>query len=462
MTEKSRFFLKNHQKTFRTSLARLFVVFLPILSSCTVMKAPPVMQTDQTPPNAEIQTDDAFLNMIERDSTRYFLESICPESGLVTEDGQNTLMGSNGYGLTACCIAAERGWIPRDIAADRVLAMLKTFRFRADTFHGVFGWVMDAETARHHVFGKTYDLVETSYICAGAILCRQYFNRDTDKERLIRTLATQIYERTEWDFFMQGGGRPNTLAWVYNAEQQRFDDLRIMGYNECMITYLLALASPTHPTPPESWDGWASSYRWESAYGYEYFYCPSLFPYQYSLVWLDLRNLQDRYTREKGITYFENARRAALAHKAYAEQNPNHFPEYGPLWGLTDCACPLHPSGFGEHGLGWDVHGPALDDGTIGITAAGGCIAFTPEESIAFLRYLYDHYATEMYDAYGFRNGMNLQLGWFDPGHEPLNKGAFLSLIENYRTGFCWKLFMADPDVQRGLHRAGFTPINSP
>ena len=401
--------------------------------------------------------DEAFLEMIERDSVRFFIDCVHPVSGLVSEEGAVTLIGSNGYGMMAYCVAAERGWMSREQAADRVLAMLKTFRYTAAQFHGVFGWVMDAESARQHIFGQRYDLVETSYVCAGALVCRQYFDGDTDKERLIRELATEIFERVEFDFFLTGGGKPDTLPWVYDAERGRFDDLHIMGYNECMITYLMGLASPTHPIPPSAWDGWASSYRWESVYGYEFFFCPALFTYQYSLVWMDLRTLQDRYTREKGITYFENSRRAALAHKAYAEKNPNGFPEYGPLWGLTDCGCPLHPSGFGEHGLGWDVRGPAADDGTIGITAAGGCIAFTPDESIAFLRYVHEHYGREMYDEHGFHNSMNTKLGWFDPHHEPLNQGAFLCMIENYRTGFFWNLFMVDESVQRGLQSAGFS-----
>jgi hypothetical protein len=408
----------------------------------------------------EQKTGDAeFLDMITRDSTRYFMERVNPESGLVSEDGRSTLIGSNGYGMMALCLAAERGWMPREQAADRVLAMLKTFYYNADTFRGVFGWIMDAETAQDHLAGHPYDLVETSYVCAGALVCRRFFDGDSDKEQLIRQLATEIFERVEFDYFMQGGGRPNTLAWAYDGDKQAFNSLRIMGYNECMITYIMALASPTHPAPERSWDGWASSYRWDNLFGQEFLFCPALFTYQYSLVWLDLRNLHDRYTREKGVTYFENSRRAALAHKAYAQANPKGFPGYGPLWGLTDCACPLHASGFGEHGLGWDPQGPANDDGTIGITAAGGCIPFTPDESIAFLRYVYENYGDQVYDQYGFRNGMNLQLKWFDPGHEPLNKGAMLCLIENHRNGFFWNLFMADPDVQRGLDRAGFAPV---
>ena len=223
-----------------------------------------------------------------------------------------------------------------------------------------------------------------------------------------------------------------------------------------MIVYVMALGSPTHPIPAEAWDVWTSGYQWQNKYGYEYFYCPALFTHQYSQVWLDLRNLQDKPTRDKGITYFENSRRAALSHMAYAKENPNKFPGYGPIWGLTDCGCPLHPSGFGTHGLPDFMNQPYTDDGTIAASAAGASIVFTPEESISCLRQIYNQYGDKIYDGLGFRSAFNVKSGWVDNAHDALNQGAMLCMIENHRSDMIWKLFMRNIEVQVGLKKAGF------
>jgi hypothetical protein len=293
-------------------------------------------------------------------------------------------------------------------------------------------------------------------------VCKQYFTGDDETERKIREQADKVYRDVEFAAFRKDadGEETDTLAWSCDAGSKTFSELRITGYNECLIVYILALGSPTHPVPESCWQGWTASYKWRTTYGQEYLFCPALFTHQYSLAWLDLRNVADAFMREKGITYFENSRRAALSHMEYARKNPRGFPGYGPFWGLTDCGCPLHSSGFGEHGLSWaGGAAPGNDDGTIAVSAAGASMPFTPVESVAFLRLVREKFGDRIYDKHGFRNAFNEKINWFDKNHDALNKGAMLVMIENYRSGLVWDLFMRNEEVRAGLRKAGFEPI---
>ncbi len=450
-------------------MRRFFPVILAglaaFVASCKMEQqpsVPPVAVPVQAVPPEVTPEDLAFLDKVEHDTAMYFIDKAHPGSGLITEDGKITHIGSNGFGMMALCIAAERGWMEREKAADRVLRMLETFSYKAARHAGAFLWIADAKSARENVYDGDFDIVETSYVCAGALVCKQYFDRDNETERKIREQADKIYGEVRYDEFRKNskGEVLDTVAWGCDVPTKVFGDFHVTGYNECMVVYIMGLGSPTHPLPPECWDGWARSYVWKRSYGQQYFFCPALFTHQYSQAWLDLRKVQDTYTRGEGITYFENSRRAALAHMEYARKNPNQMPGYGPIWGLTDCGCPLHPNKFGEHGLPWaNGAAPAADDGTIAITAAGACIPFTPRESIDFLRHVYEKFGDRIYDEHGFRNAFNEKIDWFDKNHDALNQGAFLSMIENYRSGLIWKLFMKNEEVQVAMKKAGFEPI---
>ena len=407
--------------------------------------------------------DEEFVAMVERDGVRFFIEKAHPISGLVAEDGRISHVGSNGFALMALCIAAERGMLSREEAADRALRILRTFRDTGANWHGALRWITDAATAKQNPYGGGYDIVETAYVTAGGLMCKQYFNRRSGMEREIRECADELYHRVEFDAFLTPNSEVKTygLAWAYDDKKQSLSDLQITGYHEAMIVYLMALGSPSHPIPPESWSVWTNNYTWLERYGQEYYFCPALFTHQYTQIWLDLRNVQDEATRLQGITYFENSRRAVFSHMAYAKLNPNHFEGYGPIWGLTDCGCPLHQNGFGEHGLSWpwDIEGDH-DDGTVAVSAAGASILFTPKESIAFLRHVYGKYGNRLYDRWCFRNAFNVKTGWVDTHHDALNQGAMVCAIANYRDGLIWKYFMKNPEIQEALRNAGFQPVS--
>ena len=447
-------------------LRPLFISILSafVISHALVAQENPVnlaMDKVMIPKDISKMSDEEFIDMVEHDSVMYFIDRASPITGLVGkgESMAVSLVGSNGFGLMAHVIAAERGWLSRQEAAKRVLKILDTFLNKTSHFRGSFWWITDSDTARTNPYGGGYDIVETSYVCAGALVCKQYFNGDSVAEKKIREYAAAIYTRVEFDAYLSDakGHQRNTLAWTYDPEKRQFSDFRIVGYHEAMITYIMALGSTTHPIPPKCWDGWTGSYQWKKVCGQEYFFSPALFTHQYTQVWMDLRGVQDKAMRAKGITYFENSKRAALSHIAYAKKNPKKMPGYGSVWGLTDCGCPLHDSGFGKHGLSPTEQDPAQDDGTIAFSAAGGSIVFTPKESTDFLRHVYELYGEKVYDKYGFRNAFNAKTGWLDPNHDPLNKGAMLCSIENHRTGLIWKLFMRNPEVQSAMRKAGFT-----
>jgi hypothetical protein len=219
-----------------------------------------------------------------------------------------------------------------------------------------------------------------------------------------------------------------------------------------MILYLLALGSPTFPVHTEAWTAWTSSYDWQTHYGQEFVVFPPLFGHQYSHVWIDFRNIQDPYMRDKGLDYFENSRRATLANRAYAIANPHGWTDYSEnVWGLTASDI---PSSYRARGAP-----PAeSDDGTITPTAVGGSLAFTPRESLAALRHMYDTYRTRLWGPYGFKDAFNPSIKWFASDYLGIDQGPIVLMIENYRTGRIWNVFMRHAATQRGLARAEFVP----
>lgn len=459
----------------KSRLGFLLVAGAIALSSCRTPPPPPPPEPEPAKPVAAKpapeafvlqdisgMSDEEFVAMVERDGARLFIEKAHPTSGLVAEDGRIAHVGSNGFALMVLCIAAERNMIPRAEAAERALKILRTFRDTGSNWHGALWWITDAATATQNPYGGGFDIVETAYVSAGALVCKQYFDGKSETEREIRKCADDLYGRVEFDKFLAPDKETGAsgLVWSYDVKQGKLGELPITGYHEAMVVYIMALGSPTHPIPESSWSVWTNGYFWVERYGQEYVFCPALFTHQYSLIWMDLRDVQDEYMRGQGITYFENSRRAALSHKKYAELNPMGYEGYGPIWGLTDCGCPLHKNGFGEHGLSWpwDIEGDR-DDGTVAVSAAGASILFTPEESIAFLRHVYQKYGDRLYDRWGFRNAFNVKTGWVDKHHDALNQGAMVCAIANYRDGFVWKLFMKNPEVQEGLRKAGFAPV---
>jgi hypothetical protein len=292
--------------------------------------------------------------------------------------------------------------------------------------------------------------VDTALLMSGILHVGQYFDQPHRAERDIRLLADVLYQRVEWTW-MQVRDAQICHGWYPRLGFMPYD---WGGYNEGMLLYLLALGSPTFPVSAASWTAWTRSYTWRTYYGYSFVTAPSLFVHQYPHAWIDFRGIQDAYMRAKGIDYFGNSRRATLASRAYAIDNPRQWIDYGEnVWGLTASDSPTH---YRAHGAP-----PALNDaGTVAPTAVAGSIAFTPEESLAALRHMYETYRTQLWGHYGFKEAFNPSVLWFNANYIGIDQGPIVLMIENHRTGHIWDVFMQNTAIQRGLARAGFGTVS--
>jgi hypothetical protein len=404
---------------------------------------------------------DEFLDYVQQANFFYFWYAANPTNGLVPDrsaPGSACSIAAVGFGLTAIGIGADHGWITRTQAAARVLTTLNTFwqgpQGPSTTgvigYHGWFYHFLDMNTALRA--GSELSSIDTCLLLAGILYAKQYFDGPDATETSIRTLADAIFNRVDWNFMSQG------VNWVRMGWDPvtGFQNYGIwVGYNEGMIIYCLGLGTATNPLPASAWSTWTSGYNWSTAYGQTYVAFPPLFGHEYSHCWIDFRHIADDYMNSHAITYFENSRRAALAEVAYSSTMPPPQAGYSStIWGLTACDGPA-PNGYAARGLP-----PAgLDDGTIAPTAAGGAIPFAPEYCVPTLQAFYSRFLTHIWTEYGFRDAFNLGYPWYDTDELGIDQGPIVIMIENYRRQSVWRLFMQNPEVQRGLQRAGFVAL---
>jgi len=400
---------------------------------------------------------DVFLDLLAETTFDYFWQEANPSNGLIKDrstPNSSSSIAAVGFGLSAITVGIDREWITREEGRARVRTTLRFFWNApqstapdATGYRGFFYHFLNMNSGRRS--GTTeLSTIDTALLLAGVLHMKTYFTENDPAEEEIRALSDSIYARVDWPWTQV---RPPAISHGWRPESG-FIAFDWIGYNEAMIAYILALGSPTHPVEPDAWDRWASGYDWETHYGYSFVVFPPLFGHQYTHTWVDFRGIQDAYMRGRGIDYFENSRRATLAQRAYHIANPRGWPNYGKdEWGLTASDT---PGGYRARGAP-----PAQnDDGTLAPTAPGGSIAFTPDESIAALRHLYDTYPA-LWGPYGFRDAYNAAQSWFDDAYLGIDQGPILLMIENYRTGRVWEAFMQHAAVRRGLARAGFEPV---
>ncbi|MGH9647012.1 MAG: glucoamylase family protein [Bryobacteraceae bacterium] len=403
------------------------------------------------------RSDDEFLDYVQHVHFDYFWYLANPRNGLVPDRNPRDSacsIAAVGFGLSAIAIGIDHGWISRPQGAARVRTTLNTFwngsqGTNASGTIGFRGWFYHFIDMRNAVRSMgELSSIDTALLLAGMLDARQYFNGSSPEERSIRRLADGIFERVDWGW-MTRGSNVVSMGWT---PETGFIPSNWIGYNEAMILYCLGLGTPRRPLPASAWDAWTSGYACTTNDAWSFVPFPPLFGHQYSHCWIDFRHIADAYMRGRGSTYFENSTRATLAQRAYCIANPLRRSGYSELvWGLTACDS---PSGYAAHGAP-----PAQnDDGTIAPTAAGGSIVFTPEYSVATLRYLYTQYRSRLWTEYGFRDAFNLGANWVDTDELGIDQGPIVIMIENYRTERVWRRFMQDPIVRRGLNRAGFKP----
>ncbi|MDP0499807.1 MAG: glucoamylase family protein [Verrucomicrobiota bacterium JB022] len=459
-------------------LACLAVLPIPAFVSTEMHAAPPVLY----------QEHQEFLDDVQERTFNWFWENTHPESGLVPDRAPTESFSSIaavGFGLTTIPIGIERGFITREEGLERVLATLRFFdqapqgpEPRGNTGHkGFYYHFLDMENGERYLEVEL-STIDTALFILGALFCQSYFDGPEQAEVEIRQLAETLYRRVEWDWALV---RPSLMCMGWMPETG-FIPADYEGYNEAMFLYLLALASPTHPIPEDSWERFVWSYHWADFNQVEHVAFAPMFGHQYTQSWIDMRGIQDTYMRSRGIDYFENSRRAAHAQRNYAIQNPLGWRDYGPnIWGLTACDGPadvlLEYKGrmrmfftYRARGAGADY---TTDDGTIAPTAAAGSIAFAPEIVIPALQEMQQRYGEHVYTEHGFVDAFNpsfdfadreLQnghivegLGWFGKDHLGIDQGPIVLMIENYRSGFVWEVMRRNPHIVRGLQRAGFS-----
>ena len=296
-------------------------------------------------------------------------------------------------------------------------------------------------------------MVESSFVAQGLLTVRKYFDGASQVETDIRNLATSLSESIEWDWYLNGG---NTLHWLWSPTTGF--ELLVQGYNECLITYLLAIASPTHPIPASCYNNsWATLADYRSSgtyYGYRLWvgadasYGGPMFFTHYSYLGFDPRDKRDGYAN-----YFDNSRNIALINRAYCAANPGSFVGYSDLvWGLT---ASFNPWGYNAHAPG------DSDNGTITPTAAISSMPYTPTESLATLKHFYNTYGADLWGPFGFYDAFHLGENWFADNCLAIDQGPMLIMIENYRSQLCWNNFMANTEIDAALQAIGWT-VQSP
>jgi hypothetical protein len=403
-------------------------------------------------------SDSALLDLVQRQTFRYFWDFAHPVSGLARErsnenfgyGSETTTTGGTGFGIMAIITAAERKWISRDTAAKFLLRMVN-FLLKADSYHGAFPHWLNGATGKTIPFSRKddgADLVETAYLFQGLLCARQYFNAANPIESELRNRIGWMWNGIEWNWFTQGG--QEVLYWHWSPNNGWAMNFPVRGYNECLIMYILAASAEQYTVPASVYHrGWAQSNFFKNGkqfYGYTlplgFDYGGPLFFSQYSFLGLDPRGLKDSYA-----DYWEQNKNHTLINYAYCAANPKRFKGYGEdCWGLT----------ASDTYDGYNAHSPTNDFGTISPTAALSAFPYTPEYSMKALKHFYNKLGDKIWTEYGFTDAFNETENWYASSHLAIDQGPVVAMIENYRTGLFWKLFMSCPEVKNGLTKLGF------
>lgn len=423
--------------------------------------------------------DSTLLEVVQRQTFRYFWHFAHPKSGLARERS-NTLngeyfwdfadqaysspnlskskldknvcaVGGTGFGILATIVAVNRGWIEREFAVGRLIKIVD-FLSKADRYHGIFPHWLNGETGKTVPFGYLddgADIVETSYLMMGLLTAREYFNKNSDSEKYLRNRIQQIWENANWNWHTNNSNQ--WLYWHWSPNNDWDMNFPIRGWNECLITYIIASSSPTHSISWQvynnCWVNSASYFNGKSFYGIKlplgFDFGGPLFFTHYSFMGIDPHGLKDFST-----DYWQQNLNHVLINHQYCIDNPKKFKGYGEnCWGLT----------ASDSYEGYVAHSPTEDYGVISPTAALSSFPYTPEFSMKALKYFYYELGQKIWSEFGFVDAFSLEREWFASSHLAIDQGPIVVMIENYRTGLIWKLFMNIPEIQQGLKKLGFT-----
>jgi hypothetical protein len=409
---------------------------------------------DETP-KFPVISDDELLTKVQQQTFKYFWDFAHPASGMARErntSGDLVTSGGSGFGLMSIIVGIERGFITRAQGIerfDKILDFLET----ADRFHGAWSHWINGNTGDVIPFSANDnggDLVETSFLVQGLITVRQYLNAGNPAENALRSRITALYQGVEWDWYRRDN--QNVMYWHWSPDKDWALNLQVRGWNEALMVYLMAAASPTHTIPKVVYDnGWANNGNIRNGNVYEGITLPLGYPYggplflsQYSFLGLDPRGLSDAYCSD----YFNQNKNHSLINYKYCIRNPKDFVGYSSAnWGLT----------ASDNHQGYNAHSPTNDLGVITPTAALSAFPFTPDESMEALKFFYYTMGDKLWGQYGFYDAFNITENWYANSYLAIDQGPIIIMIENHRTGLLWDLFMSAPEVQAGLDKLGFT-----
>lgn len=419
--------------------------------------------------------DAALVDRLQHSAFKYFLKYSNPENGLVADTsigGVPASIAAVGFALSSYPVGVERLWISREEAADRTVNTLRFFaearqgEERHATGHrGFFYHFLHMDTG-HRAWNSELSTIDTALLVAGILTAAQYFNREDDEtEAEIRELATFIYERVDWRWALNKGDTIS-MGWKPSSGFLRW---RYHGFDEAIILYTLALASPTHPIPQSCYDAFTASYSWMLHGEQSYLYAGPLFIHLFSHAWIDFRGIQDKPMAERNWDYFRNTQVVINVQRDYAERNPGGFVGYNRnIWGLSasDGPPPTRRMRGGRQPkvLGYAARGAPLgpDDGTIAPWAALACLPYDRQAALDGTKALLTTYPNLLYEG-GFPGGFNPTVktkrpeGWVDDRTVGIDQGLVVMTVENDRSDFIWKLMRQSPVIRLGLERAGFT-----
>lgn len=452
---------------------RLYITkFFTVIASCIILiscysnqRRDNNIKVEESRP-LSFTTDDEFLDFIQKTHINYMWEGAEQISGLAPErihmdgiypqdDADVITTGGSGFGIAGLIVGIERGFIPREEGVGR-LHKISDYLANADRYHGVWSHWITGPTGKTKPFSQKDnggDLVESAFLMQGLLIAREYFKDGNENEKLLAEKIDRLWREMEWDWYLNG---KDVLYWHWSPDYNWEMNFPLEGYNECLITYILAASSPTHPIPSSAYhNGWARGGAIKSeneAYGYPLIlkhngaedYGGPLFWAHYSYIGLSPKGLRDKYA-----DYWLLNRNQAMINYLYCVQNQNNYDGYGEnCWGLT--------ASYTVDG--YTAHMPFINDkGVITPTAALSSFPYTPEESMRALKHFYYEIGDSIWGKYGFYDAFSLQHDWFPQHYLAIDQLTIAPMIENYRTGLLWNLFMKAPEIQEGIKKLGFT-----
>jgi hypothetical protein len=441
-----------------------------------------IVKTDSIAPVGIIKNipDSVLLDIVQRQTFRFFWHYAHPVSGLARErdntvravyywdyineaDNEPNLskstfgpeacaIGGTGMGILSTVVAVNRGWIGRDTALRRLIKIVD-FLAKADCYHGIYPHFMDGKTGKTIPFGRIddgADIVETSYLMMGLLTAKEYFKGNSLPERYFQKRVQQMWDAADWNWHSNGSNK--ILYWHWSPYNNFDMNFPVFGYDEALITYIVAAASPGHAISKELYENsWVKGGGWKNGKTYYNYVLPlgnydrggPLFFEQYTYMGIDPNGLMDDHE----IDYAMQTKNHTLINRAYCIENPKHYKGYSAdCWGLT----------AGDSYKGYVAHCPQDDRGVIQPTAALSSFPYAPEYSMQALKHFYYDMGDKIWGPYGFADGFSESHNWYAKTHLAIDQGPIVVMIENYRTGLIWKLFMNNPDIQNGLKKLGF------